>query len=188
MNRELFRRCVRWFGLVLIAHLVAMIFYGILFSDSIARLIEEGDPKAAAFVFWYNVFFDIFFVVICLKFGLSFDDRDHRNVIKESIKNGELSPLRCFKTLMLKEYAFKTGVFAVIQLPFLIFVAIWGLSLQYPTPFERFYVMDAGGYMLLGIPILGWILNTLMFAAVFAVTILVYIIILQRDIKRELMS
>ena len=187
MDRELFRKCVRWFGLVVIAHFVAMIFYGLIFSDGIARMIENGDPKVSGFLFWYNVFFDVLFVALCLKFGLTFDDRAHRNSIKDRIKNGELSAIKCFKEIMLKEYLFKTGVFAAIQLPFLLFVTIWELSLLYPTPFERFYVMDAGSYMLVGIPILGWLLNTVMFAAVFFVMLMLYISIIQKDIKRELM-
>ena len=179
MNRDLFRKAVRWFGLLLLAHIVSMIIYNITIADTVAIMVKEGDVGAVGLILIFDVIFDALFVALCLRFSLSYDDKDIGKEIKDDVKNGTFSVIEYFKTQMLKEHLVKTGVFALFQLPFVICFGFWKLMLP-------FYAMDLGGYMLTGSSLLGWLLNTLIFAIVFSLTVLISLVITKRDIKKNM--
>lgn len=188
MNRDLFRKAVRWFGMLILAHFVGMLIFGMLFANSVAILTEESNPTAIWIVVIYNAVFDALFVAFCLKFKLSYDNKDRWREIRQSVKANTFSVINYFKTEMLKEHLVKTGVFALFQLPLVIFTSFFGLSMLYPTTLEQFYIMDAGCYMFAPISLLGWLLNTLLFSAVFTSVVLMYLLIIKKDAKKNIID
>ena len=57
MSQELFRKLVKWFGIVAVLHLVAMLVFGILLSSNVAAL-EDADAfdEASVTVFFFDMF------------------------------------------------------------------------------------------------------------------------------------
>ena len=180
MNRELFRTAVKWFGALILAHFVAMILFGIALSGSLAYMIVELPKRAKLILLIYNLAFDAIFVLLYSR--LETTSVAYRKSMKEAIRAGDFSIINYFKTDLLREHIVKIAVFMAIQLPLVIFFANFGFVLQLATTFEEFYILDAASYLITNSALLGWILNTVLFAIVFT---LVRLLLLHRT-KKEL--
>lgn len=165
-KRETFRTIVKWTGLVLIAHLIAMIVFGIVLSSSLARF-EDNDAIGLAHTraFWFSVIIEILLCILYFKISSSFTE--HIREVKNAMKEGGLSLLSYYKKNFFKEDLLRIAVVFVFQIPFTVFYALAGISYMYSTAFEMFYIMDAGYYAVTGIPIVGLLLGTVVFGVIF---------------------
>lgn len=184
MDKNLFKTLVKWFGILILAHLASMLIFGLLLSSAIGELYDDEPIKAKLCVVAYNIVFDVALIVFCAKAESSYVD--YRKSLKEALKLGNFSVINYFKTVFLKEHLFKIAIFTALQIPFVIFFAIFGVSLQYPILLEQFYYMDAGCYMLTGSAILGWLLNTILFGVIFTLIRALFIIISKKEIKKDM--
>ena len=184
MNIQLFKKSVRWFIILAIVHLISMILAYITISSSMPYIVEEAPHRVIPLVLSFNIIFDAVFVLIYTKIETSYID--YRKSIKEMLKSGEFSLLDHFKKVYLKEHLIETLLFFIFQLPFVIFFAIWGVELQYPTTFEQFYFMDIGCYALTGSAIFGWLLNTLMFGGIFTLLRIFIIHLTKKSVEKDL--
>ena len=169
MTNALFRKLVKWFGWLIVAHILAMILFGMIFSGTVASMSLEEESVSAAnmIVFWFDLAYVAVFFSCIIKFENSFLEtrRVFKQNLKSDIHDGGMSEWDFIKKHYLKEHILRIAVYAVFQLPFLIFYLAWGLDLVYTTGFEKFYIMSAGTYATIHSGILGYLLNVLMFAA-----------------------
>ena len=186
MNQKLFKKGIKWIGVLIIAHIVSMIIFGIAFSGSFAYMSEELPMRAAVFVLLYDIVFYVLFVVLLSKIEMSY--LEYRKSMKEAIKAKTFSTVNYFKTVLLKEHLVKLGIFMAFQLPFVIFFSIWGLSLKLPIMFEQFYYLDAGCYILTNSAIVGWILNTILFEVVHALVTILFVFLTKREIEKDIIN
>ena len=178
----LFRKGVKWVGLLILAHIASMILFGMVCSDSVAYMAEYLPDKAVRFVFTYNIIFYTVFLFILSKTESSYVE--YRKSIKTAMKEECFSVFKYFKTFMLREHLIKLGVFMAFQIPFVIFFSIWGISMIVPIIFEQFYYLDAGCYILTNSSILGWILNTILFGTIYTLVTLFVIFLTKRSIEK----
>ena len=163
MSQELFRKLVKWLGIVVVLHLVAMLFFGMFFSSNIAALEALGDfGEASLTVFLFDIGVNIIFVVIYAKAVSSF--ADYSKAITAAMKEPSFTVIEYYKNTYLKLDLLKIAVFAVFQLPFVIFAAVFGISFLNSTFMERFYIFEAGYYALTGSAILGFLISVVVFA------------------------
>ena len=80
--------------------------------------------------------------------------------MKNAAKEEGFNPNRYFYHAFFKDWIWRTILYAVFQIPFLIFYAAFGLALgQGMIGLERFYIADAGFYAVFGSAILGILLT-----------------------------
>ena len=182
MKRELFRSCVRWTGLLLLAHLVAMLLFGLTVSQSVVSMMEDYPQRAYRTIFIYDTVFLLVFTFVFARIDASYSE--YRKSLREAVKQEGFSVFDFYKQTKLIEHLAKVGVFAVFQLPFMIFFACWGLDVLYITGFEQFYILDAGSYALTGVWILGFLLSTVVFGAIYLGVNFLFVIITKRSIER----
>lgn len=181
MKKERFRKMVRWFGLLLVAHVIATIVFGIVLSSTVAQMSEEDPARTVSVILWFDALLALLILAYVARGDLAFTEG--RREMREEIKAGSFSIWRYFNVV---EYAIKMAIVAAFQLPFVVFFAIFGMTLQHPTLFEQFFIMDAGCYLLTNSAILGLLLNTLLFGAIYALVKIVFLTIGSRRIKAEL--
>ena len=185
MKHKLFRKAIQWLGIILLAHIVAMVMFGLFLSGYVGELAaNELYSEAYVTLFFFNIVFDIFFSVLYLKTETSFVA--YRKEMKQAIKDGSFSVIGDLKENRLKEYIARAVVFALFQVPFLIFFTAWGLSLTVTTSFEKFYIMDAGAYAVTRIPIVGFLLNTAIFSLIFLVFHFIFVSAAARSLKKDM--
>ena len=184
MKRELYRTAIKWLGFLVIAHVVSMIIFGIAFYGSIGYMFEEVPKRAQIFVLGYNVVFDALFVALFFRFETN--DADYRRSLRDYLKENKFSMLKYFKTELLKEHLVRILAFFIFQIPFVVFFAIWGIALQLPTMFEQVYYMDAAFYIITRSAILGWVLNTMMFAVIFTLVRMIFIRSAKKYVEEEM--
>ena len=73
-------------------------------------------------------------------------------------------------------------IFTVFQIPFAIFYGSFRLSLFAMTGFEKFYIMDAGAYVMTNSAILGFLLNSLLFGIIYLSVRLASLVLLKKRI------
>ena len=61
-----------------------------------------------------------------------------------------------------------------------------GLFLYAPIFLSKFYIMDAGFYLMTGSALLGFLLNTLLFGAIYTVIRLLFILLTKKNMEKEL--
>lgn len=186
MNRDLFRKMVKWLGLLLLLHLMSMILFGVIFSSSVARMIDDKlQARANLTVLIYNIAVFVIFSIVYSKIESSFSE--YKKGIKETVRANEFSTLNYFKATFLKENLIRLGIYFVFQLPFLIFCLIFGVTLQYPTTFEQFYIAETGFYLITGSALLGILLNTSVFGIIFTLIRALFVFITKKDVEKDIM-
>ena len=184
MNKSLFKKIIRWLGILIIAHIASMIISLIFISNFVPEMAEETPEKAKTVILIFDI---VMFALLSAIYSYTETSYiAYRKSIKEMLKDNSFSLVKHFKKDYLKEHLIEIGIFMVTQIPFVIFFAIWGFELQYPTAFEKFYIMDAGAYAFTNSAMLGWLLNTLLFGIVFTLFRLFAIYLTKRSVEKDL--
>ena len=178
-KRETFRTMIKWTGLVAVAHLIAMIVFGLFISSSLARL-EYNDLIEAAHVrtFFFSVIIEILLCVLYLKITSSFSE--HVRNMKNAMKEEGFSVFSYYKKNYFKKDMFRMAVVALFQLPFTAFYALAGISYLHSSIIDRFYIIDGGYYAISDNSIVGIILGTVIFGAIF---FLLRLLFLRKTVK-----
>ncbi len=182
MKRELFRTCVRWVGLLLLAHLVAMLIFGLVVSQSVTSMMEDYPERAYRTIFIYDTVFLLIFTLVFARINSSYTE--YRKSLREASKLEGFSAFGFYRQTKLKEHLIKVGIFAVLQLPFTVFFACWGLDVIYITGFEQFYILDAGSYAMTGSWILGFLLSVLIFGIIHLGSNFAFILITKKNMEK----
>lgn len=183
MNRELFRKNVRWAGLMVLAHVGVMIVFAIFMSSGLARL-EENERMLSAHL--NTLLTDV--IVWCLfslfYFKITSTFADHRRLLKESMKEDGFSVFGYYKKQHLREDIWRMAILAAFQIPFMVFFAFAGISYLYSTPIDKFYILEAGFYGVSGSSIIGLISSTLTFSLIYLAFRFLFLLITVRSIKK----
>jgi hypothetical protein len=184
MNKSLFKKEFRWFGILIIAHVVSMIISLIFISNFVPEMAEETPEKAKTVILIFDI---VMFALLSAIYSYTETSYiAYRKSVKEMLRDNSFSVIRHFKKDYLKAHLIEIGIFMVSQIPFVIFFAIWGFELQYPTAFEKFYIMDVGSFALTNSAILGWLLNTLLFGVVYTLFRILAIYLTKRSVEKDL--
>ena len=116
---------------------------------------------------------------------------EYRRVLKVAMKEDGFSLVKYFKENFLQETLWEIGVYALVQLPFILFVMIPNpLVIMLFMSMQPFYMLEYGFYVITmftagGIPILfiGWILATLYFAIVYMAIKFLALFLAKRSIE-----
>lgn len=181
MKHTSFRKAIQWLGLVALVHAAAMLFYIIVLSSSISRMLADSPGHVAKVILSFNAVFDV--LILCYRSKVDTSYVDYRKAMKDDVKAGTFSLKNYFD---IKEHAVRIGIFAAFQLPFVIFFAVVKDFLYYPLLFSRFYIMDAGCYLATGSALLGFLLNTLLFGTIYTAIKLLFILLTKRNMEKEL--
>ena len=114
-------------------------------------------------------------IVLFIKEKISSAMVESRRLLKLGMKEEGFSLIGYFKKNFLKETLLEIGVYAAIQLPFIILASIrTPLTVYVLVMLERFYMLEYGFYIntmfwIGNVPVLllGWLLATLYFAVVY---------------------
>ncbi len=183
MKRELFRKNVKWAGIVLLVHIGAMIVFGLFFSATLEKL-EDNEMIALAHrkAFWGDIELWTIFSVFYFKISSTFTE--YRRLIKEEMKKENYSLLRCYRENFFKEDLWKIAILAAFQIPFMVFFAIAGVSYLVSTPIDRFYILEAGFYGLCGSSIVGFLSSMAAFTVIFLLFRFLFLALTVRSIKK----
>ncbi len=183
MKIELFRKNVKWAGLMVIVHIGAMIVFGIFFSSTLAKF-EDNELIALAHkrAFWGDIALWTIFSIFLGKISSSFTD--YRRELKDAMKADDYSLIGYYKKRYLREDIWRVAILSAFQLPFTVFYAILGISYLYSTPIEKFYILEAGFYGVGGSAILGLILCTVIFTLIYFAFRFLFLLITVRSIKK----
>ncbi len=182
MKHESFRKAIQWLGLIALMHAIAMAFYVCIMSAQILQMTNDAPLRAKMALLGFNAVFDILF--LCYRSKVDTSYIDYRKAMKDDVKAGTFSLKSHFDV---KEHAIRIGIFAAFQLPFVIIFALTkDLFLYVPIFFSKFYIMDAGFYLATGSALLGFLLNTLLFGAIYTVIKLLFILLTKRNMEKKL--
>lgn len=165
MNRNTIKKIINWFGILIAAHVGGLILFALFLSNSLTAIAEDEPNTVSLSIFVFNVAFQIFFAALFVNLETTFVE--YRRKMRESLRTNNFTTFEYFKQTHLKEDMIKLAVFAVFQIPFIIFFASFKLSLFAMTGLERFYIMDAGAYVITNSAFLGFLLNTALFSVIY---------------------
>ena len=171
----MFKKAVQWLGIVILAHLAAMLIFAIVVAGSAESLAKDSPADAYGMVLTFDVIFYAAFLILVNRLEQSYAEygRNFKNAVKEE----GFSPLAYYKQTFLREHIVKAAVMSVFHLPFALFYQLLGFSLTETTGFEQFYILDAGFYGVGGSSIVGFLLCTLAVTALlFAVNLSAFFI------------
>ena len=100
------------------------------------------------------------------------------------MKQPEFSLIAYYKRYLLKNKLEPIVLSALLQLPLVISYVLIGLKLDELTSLEHFYIMGAGAYAVTHNPILGLLLNILVFAVLLILTSFIALVSAKRDWER----
>ena len=186
MKKELFRSLVKWFGILLAVHLVAMILFWLTVSSTAKELADHSETVAEAhrIVWGFDLVLWTCFSIGATVFESTF--AEYRTELKQLVREKESGVFSHFFRTHGKECIGRIAMIGLIQLPFLIFFACFAFSLVIITGFEEFYILDAGAYAVTQIPILGWLLNLLLFGGIWFTVYFIGYLFNYKRIKKEL--
>lgn len=165
MDRNKIKKIINWVGILIAAHLAAMIAFSIFLSGSLVAIAEKEPHTVSLSVFLFDVVFQIFFLVLFVNIETSFVE--YRRKMRESLRENDFTAVEYFKKNHLRDDIVKLICFTAFQIPFTIFFIAFKFSILAATSLEKFYVLDAGTYLLTGSAILGFLLNSLLFGAIY---------------------
>ena len=184
MNRKLFRTTFKWFGILIIIHLVAMLLFGMFFS-SVCQKLQYNEMMAAAHRRAMLGGVLIWALIIAVYFKLFTSFGDYRRELRNAMKEDSFSLFSYYKRAYLAEDAWRVAVIAFIQLPLVVFNAIVPIYYLENTALERFYSLELGIYGVLGIPVLGLLLATVLQGAIFVIIRFIAMALTVRGIRKE---
>ena len=165
MNHAMFKKTVQWLGIVILAHIAAMILFAMVMASSAESLAKESYADAYTAVMVFDIVFYWAFAFMINRLETSF--ADYKRNLKNAIKAESFSPIRYYQRSLLKEKLIKVATIAVFHIPFAIFYQIFGLSLTETTGFEQFYILDAGFYGVAGSSIIGFLMASVITAVIY---------------------
>lgn len=184
MKHELFRRIVKWIGIIILAHLSAMLLFAMIVAGSAESVAKDSPQEAYEMVLTFDIIFYIVFVIFIARLDTSYAEY-HRN-LKNAMKEEGFSQIGYYRENFLREQLIKAAALGVFHIPFAIFYQLLGFSLTETTAFEQFYILDAGFYGVAGSSILGFLLCTATAAVIYlGINILAFVIICYKQ-KKEL--
>lgn len=169
-----FRNGVKWLGLLLIFHVAALILFSIFLAPDLkVRYDYEEYTAAYTTVLVFDLVCWLVVAFIWVLRGQMSHDEVRRKIV-EARKEEGFSPLSYFARTFLVDWTWRSAFFFVLQIPFTVFFANYGLALN-DTMFilEKFYIAEAGFYATTGSAILGLLLSTLYFFAVMVLMTLI---------------
>ena len=161
----------------LLIHLGAMLFRNIFFASLFAQAVEDEKlyiAKRAAF-FLSMIATLLFCLYEALRLG---GNAQLRRDFRHQETNPSLSEL--IRGIW-KKHWIHTAIFAVLQIPYLIFYSFFGVVYVNSMAIEDFFCIESGFYEIVGNGILGFLLSSLLF---FALQMLLELLIL-RSWKRD---
>ncbi len=184
MKKEIFRKCVKWGGILALAHVIAMFAYGLLLSNAVTYMWIDSPVRAMLTLIAFNIFVDAFLVALISKFETSYVE--YRTSIKEALRSGEFSIVSYFKEHILKETLLRMAVGVIFQIPYMIFFSIFGFAFGGAMGIEQFYIMDSGFYLLTGSAILGVILKAIVFGIVNAGVSAIFVMLTRKSVEETM--
>lgn len=159
MNRELFRKCVRWFFCVWVYRIIVYILFEIFFAVPIIVSVEEHDGMEFGVTVWTSIISMFLYSFACILIYRNNNGEEKRAVITASREPG-FRLIRYFKK-HIKELLLYTGIYAATQLGFCGFYSAFGYVYINQTFIEKIHITDVGFYLLTGSGIMGLFLTTL---------------------------
>ena len=184
MKTHPLKRAIQLLGLLILLHVIAMLAFGLFFSQSIAYMSEDAPTQANLTILIFNVVVDIIFIAIFSKIETSFVD--FRRNLKDNLKEPNFSLIKYWKENHFRDNLIIIILMIVLQIPFAIFYSIWGMSLQYTTMFEQFYIIDAGSYLITSSAIVGILLNTVIFGIIYFAVKFLFLLIAKKDVEKDI--
>ncbi|MBQ8432648.1 MAG: hypothetical protein IJX28_07165 [Clostridia bacterium] len=161
--------CLKWLGLLLAAHVVAWLLFSMLLSGA-AEQIAYYEPERLGNVYLMTLMFDLSFIPLffTLLHKVSPLANTERNAVRQAQKEPGFTLLAYWKTHRLHPTLYALGAYALLQLPFLPFFFHFGFSFLSADSIllDRFYLLDAGFYLVTGSAFLGWLLSLFYFALI----------------------
>ena len=188
MSNQRFRHLVKWLGLVLLAHFVVMIVYNIFLKSYVAAVGSQNAGEAKLTMLFFSMIVPP--IILAIKEKITSSMVEYRRVLKLAMKEEGFSLIKYFKENFLTEMLWETGVYGLVQLPFILFIMIPNpLVIMLFMHMQPFYMLEYGFYVTTmftagGIPILfiGWILATLYFALVYIAIKFLFLALSKRSI------
>ena len=104
-------------------------------------------------------------LAFCIYEALRFNgDNELRKAFRERCKTEDI-PLPALAKMILKKHLIHTAIFAVFQLPYMIFYSFFGAAYVGSILFEDFFCIEMGIYEITGIGIVGLFMGALLFFA-----------------------
>ena len=186
MKRNLVKEGFKWVGFLIVTHIAAMVMFGLFLSNGVAEASETNVAAMAKSIAVFDVVLCIVFVLVYSKIESSYIE--YRKAIKDSLRKPGFSIIKHWINEHVKEDIIKLAVFAVFQIPFMIFYSILGLDLINPTFFDQFYIFEAGFYALTKSPILGVLLSTAVFAVIYLPIKLLFMAVTKNSVKKDMID
>ncbi|MBQ8174757.1 MAG: hypothetical protein IJ009_05080 [Clostridia bacterium] len=177
-----FRSGVKWLGILVMFHAAAFFLYSITLSSMLKTRFDYGEIREAytTVLIFDLVFWAIVAVVWVLRGQMSHDEVRRKIVTAQKEEGSSLIGYFC--RTFLKDWLWRSLFFLVLQIPFAIFFANFGLALNDTiTFFEKIYIADAGFYGATDSAPLGLLLSTLFFLAVMLLTSFLKCVLLLRN-------
>ncbi len=159
--------CLKWLGLWLLAHVIGQLLFGMILGPAASQR-EYFEPETLHITYVSTLIFDAAYLVVfvLIQNRILSMPPSVRNEIRQAAKEPGFSPLRTWRKLYLRDTLYAVILFSVLQLPFLFFFSKFGLSFSEAIFMDKFYLMDAGFYLVTQSAVLGWLLSSFYFALV----------------------
>lgn len=167
MSQALFKKLVRWFGLVLLFLAIAALFKAMFLQGMIETSLEADDGGAKIITILYALVFPI---VLCLNFGLFVGrESETRRLTVKQMSHSEFDA-QAFWLDEIRLDAWRVAVYLLAQLPMLIFCSLFTYAYDYQIIIETFYAGTAGFYVMTPVALIGWLLSGIYLFALLLVT------------------
>ena len=95
MKREKIKKIINWIGILIAAHLAAMIAFSIFLSGSLTIIAEDEPHTVNRSIFIFDIIFHIFFSVLVINIETSFVE--YRRKMREAIRENNFTTIEYFK-------------------------------------------------------------------------------------------
>jgi hypothetical protein len=182
MTPSLFRKLVKWFGIVALAHVAGMFLFDMMLSGYIMSLVKY-EFYTEAYLTWSVFGIILYAVIFFIERKIEFSFNDFRRELRMAMKDENFSVIGYYKANFLKQNLWEIGIFAAFQLPAVLMCAVWPMVAMSVT----FYFTDLGWILLTGIrmPLIGWIVGTVAAGAVRIGETLLCLILAKRNVEKD---
>ena len=186
MKRTFIKEGLKWFCILVIIHIAAMILFGITISSTVISEAQMNPAIAVRLIIMFDLIVFIIFALIIAKIESSYVE--YRKTLKEKLREPDFSLIKHWKNEYFKFYLVKMCVFIGFQIPFMIFYSAFGFAVGASAVFDQFYVLEAGFYVISGSPLIGLLLDTIAFGAIYFIISLFFMFIAKNSVKKEMVD